>query len=690
MNFLLFTIQKFLSKVKNLFLLLVLSLSFHCAKIPISKAQSIQGSLNLESLDLQQTSVYLDGEWEFYPKQFIDPKEKNTTDNYIMVPSSWNEKLGTNYGYASFKLTLYLPENIQFPLQFRIPEQGTSYTLFINGETLAQNGKVAKEAKDSNPEFFPILSSSFKAEKKIELILHISNFEHREGGFWYSILLGSEKNIQTFRENSLLLDIFLCGSILIMGLYHIGLYLIRKKDFAPLFFGIFCISILFRLLSQNEKYIIYIFPEISFQALNKMEYISYYLAVPSFTSFLYSTFPYEFNKRIIQFIWIFSILFCLIVLFTVSNFYTEIVHIYHIFTLFNIIIDSFILVKAIIHKRHSVLMLAFGTFILILGTLNDILHSLEIIHTHYIVQHSLLFFIFIQSIVLSIRFSRAFHENEILITEMVQFNKVNKRFLPVKFINNLGKRNFHEVRLGDQIQKEMTILFSDIRDFTSISEKMTPAENFKFINEYLTLMGPLVRKEGGYIDKYIGDAIMALYDSPDQAILSAIQMQKTLHLYNQNSNIQIHVGIGIHTGSLMMGVIGEEERWEGTVISDSVNIASRIENLTKVYKSKILISENSLLKLNKDHKLNYMKIDIVQLKGKVETFAIYEILDGLPNQELELVFKIKLAFEMGVDCFHNKEYLEAKQLFEKVIQIYPEHKTTNLYLNRCEIQLKII
>jgi class 3 adenylate cyclase len=335
-------------------------------------------------------------------------------------------------------------------------------------------------------------------------------------------------------------------------------------------------------------------------------------------------------------------------------------------------------------------MLAFGTFILILGTLNDILHSLEIIHTHYIVQHSLLFFIFIQSIVLSIRFSRAFHENEILITEMVQFNKVNKRFLPVKFINNLGKRNFHEVRLGDQIQKEMTILFSDIRDFTSISEKMTPAENFKFINEYLTLMGPLVRKEGGYIDKYIGDAIMALYDSPDQAILSAIQMQKTLHLYNQNSNIQIHVGIGIHTGSLMMGVIGEEERWEGTVISDSVNIASRIENLTKVYKSKILISENSLLKLNKDHKLNYMKIDIVQLKGKVETFAIYEILDGLPNQELELVFKIKLAFEMGVDCFHNKEYLEAKQLFEKVIQIYPEHKTTNLYLNRCEIQLKII
>ena len=676
--------------VKILITIFVFISNLNCSKISTHKAQAKNGYLNLKEFSFQDQSIYLDGEWEFYPNQFIDPKKTNITQSYINVPSSWNDKLGTNYGYASFKLTVYLPENIHLPLQFRIPEQGTSYTLFVNGVKFAQNGTVAREAKDSKPEFFPILSSSFEAETKLEIILHISNFEHREGGFWYSILLGSEKNIQTFRENSLLLDIFLCGSILVMGLYHIGLYLIRKKDFAPLFFGIFCISILFRLLSQNEKYIIYIIPDISFQSLNKIEYISYYLAVPSFSAFLYSTFPYEFNKKIIFFVWVFATLFCLIVLFTISNFYTEIVYLYHIFTLINILIDSYILIRAIINKRHSVLMLAFGTFILVAGTLNDILHSLEIIHTHYIVQHSLLFFIFIQSIVLSVRFSRAFYENEILITEMVQLHKVNKRFLPVKFINNLGKKNFHEVKLGDQIQKEMTILFSDIRDFTSISEKMTPAENFKFINEYLSMVGPLVRKEGGYIDKYIGDAVMALYDYPDQAILSAIQMQKTLHLYNQSSKIQIHVGIGIHTGSLMMGVIGEEERWEGTVISDSVNIASRIEGLTKFYKSKILISESSLLKLDKEHKLNYMKIDIVQLKGKVETFAIYEILDGLPSQELDLVFKMKLAFEMGVDCFHNKEYQEAKQLFEKVIQIYPDHNTTSLYISRCNKELKII
>jgi len=209
-------------------------------------------------------------------------------------------------------------------------------------------------------------------------------------------------------------------------------------------------------------------------------------------------------------------------------------------------------------------MILLGTFILILGATNDILHSQEIIHTTFLVPYSLLVFIFIQSVVLSVRFSKAFHHNEKLIQEILEINAVSQKFVPVEFLENLGKKNFTQIKLGDQTEKEMTVLFSDIRNFTSISEKMTPKQNFHFINNYLSKMGPIVRKYGGFIDKFIGDAILALYYSPKDAILCAVEMQKELEKFNESythlNQELIEIGIGIHTGKVMMGVM---VNWRG-------------------------------------------------------------------------------------------------------------------------------
>lgn len=662
-----------------------------CSRMQTTKINAIKGVIDLQSVSFDQKSIYLDGEWEFYPSTFLNPTEKPNHTQYIRVPSSWNDEMKSSYGYASFRLKVLLPKDQKELLAFKIPEQGTSYRIFVNGVLLANNGTVGVNSSESKPEFFPIVTKGFVAEKEIDIILHISNFEHREGGFWYSILLGKEENIKQVREDALLLDLFLCGSILIMGAYHIGLFIIRKKDLSPLYFGLFCFVIIFRLLSQSEKYLVQIIPGISFRTLNQTEYISYFLALPSFSSFICSLFPKEFPRKILIAIWIIAFSFCGIVLFTSTNFYTSMVNYYHLFTLICIVLILYTFVKAWINKRESVLMLFIGTMLLIAGTVNDILHSIEVIHTSYIVPHSLLAFIFVQSIILSIRFSKAFYENEKLIDEMTQLSGIQKRFVPKEFLENLGKKNFSEVKLGDQIQKQMTILFSDIRDFTSLSEHMNPKENFQFINEYLSRMGPLVRKQNGFIDKFIGDAIMALFNSPDEAIQSAIDMQKELTSMNESlkrlGKKTIDVGIGIHTGSLMMGVIGEEERFEGTVISDAVNVASRIEGLTKYYHSKILVSEDVLLGLKEDFTFTTMKIDKVKVKGKSIEFAIYEILDGLNPKELDLVLQTKLAFETGVECYIQKELTEAKLLFEKVLSVYPSHSSAQIYLKRCVNQL---
>ncbi len=138
--------------------------------------------------------------------------------------------------------------------------------------------------------------------------------------------------------------------------------------------------------------------------------------------------------------------------------------------------------------------------------------------------------------------------------------------------------------MGDHVQREMTVFFSDIRDFTTLSETMTPQENFDFLNSYLRRATPIIRTNHGFIDKYIGDAIMALFPrEPADALQSAVELQRDLVDYNQGRKKAgykpVRVGIGLHCGELILGTIGEEERMQTTVIADAVNVASRIEGL---------------------------------------------------------------------------------------------------------------
>lgn len=266
-------------------------------------------------------------------------------------------------------------------------------------------------------------------------------------------------------------------------------------------------------------------------------------------------------------------------------------------------------------------------------------------------------------------------------------NKAYSRFVPNEFLNLLNRDSIIDIKLGDQQQYEMTVLFSDIRDFTSLSEKMSPKENFDFLNGYLEQIGPIIRSHNGFIDKYIGDAIMALFPSgPDDAIKAAISICQYLEAYNKNRIIDakppINIGFGIHTGSMILGTIGELERMESTVISDAVNLGSRLEGLTKIYGVSILASEYSIQKLKHAESFHYRIIDRVRVKGKEQVVSIAEIFDGDSQETLELKQKSKLFFEKGVSAYELNDYKQATYLFEQVCQIYPEDGPTLFYLEK--------
>jgi two-component system sensor histidine kinase ChiS len=269
-------------------------------------------------------------------------------------------------------------------------------------------------------------------------------------------------------------------------------------------------------------------------------------------------------------------------------------------------------------------------------------------------------------------------------------------FVPREFLNILNKDTVMDLQLGDHTKQEMTIFFSDIRQFTDLSENLTPEESFKFINSYLSRIVPEINEYGGFVDKYIGDAILALYpqaSGADMAVHTAIAIQKKILEYNIHRAScgyrPLSMGIGLHTGTLMLGVVGVEGRMQNTVISDAVNLASRLESITKFFNISMAISEQTFKKLADPGAYMYRFIGKVRVKGKSEPVSVFEIFDGIKSDIMERKMKANTYFEQGMLSYYQKEFGEALINFRKVLDILPEDGASLFYMQNCLEKIKI-
>lgn len=276
--------------------------------------------------------------------------------------------------------------------------------------------------------------------------------------------------------------------------------------------------------------------------------------------------------------------------------------------------------------------------------------------------------------------------------QLLKLNKSYQRFVPHQFLQILNKNSIIDVELGEAVQKKMTTLFSDIRDFTSLSENLSPEENFQFINAYLSCMEPAINQNNGFIDKYIGDGIMALFPgSPDDAVKAGIAMLQQLKIYNQKQPIgtkPIRIGIGINTGSMMLGTVGGINRMDSTVISDAVNLGSRVETLTKTYGGSLLITQYTLLELADPSLYHIRLIDRVTVKGKSQPVTVYEVFDGDAPEVIQGKLATRTEFEKAILLYHLGSYDEAEDLFKKCLHIAPLDVTINFYINRINFHKK--
>lgn len=275
------------------------------------------------------------------------------------------------------------------------------------------------------------------------------------------------------------------------------------------------------------------------------------------------------------------------------------------------------------------------------------------------------------------------------IAQITRFSEAYYRFVPQQFLNFIGKESIIHVQLGDQVQREMTILVSNMRDFYRFSRKLTPTENFNFINSFLKRFGPVIRNHDGFVSRYLGAGILALFPKEaDQALRAAIMMRSTLEEYNMHRDgvgyTPLDIGIALHKGPLMLGVIGEEKRMENSVISEHVSLVSQLEQLTEKLGVSILITEDFHQGLAEPADYRCRSLGQIHLSGEEQPLHLLDVYQG----DLEHVRKLKEdtreLFEKAVHLYQNGRFYDARESFLEVIRQNRWDQAARLYFYLCD------
>lgn len=378
---------------------------------------AVRGVLDLTQWDFDRRGpADLSGEYEFYWNQYLRPSDLDATapshpSGYIEVPGFWNgfrlndsELHGS--GYATYRLTVRLPA-AGIHLGLKVSEVSTAYRLYVDGIEMAAVGVAGKNLETSVPRQYPVLLSFTPDSDHIVLLFQVSNFHHRRGGLWELITLGKAEQIARLHERDRGLDFFLLGGIFIMAVYHLGLFLARRKFRPTLYFGIFCFLVALRLFTTDERYLAQILPDLDWELLVKIEYLSFYLAVPVFGLFIQSLFS-VFSPKLLRVVLFFGGIFSLLVLIAPVRVFSYSLPVYELITLALMAYTFRVMLSESFQQQPEALVFLAGTIPLCLAALNDILYVERVVNTGFSAPLGLFVFVFAQAFILYLRLIKAF------------------------------------------------------------------------------------------------------------------------------------------------------------------------------------------------------------------------------------------------------------------------------------------
>lgn len=668
------------------------------------EVQIREGKILLPS-GIQDEVIVLNGEWEMYWNVLDDFQKidnKGVAPIFVNIPSSWNSVNPgepPSHGYASFRLLIQnaTPGKKYY---FKVKNQTTAYSFYADRNLLSTSGAVGRSEKEMVPQYRLSYVEYTARSQEIELIMTVSNYFHAKGGFRYPIEMGSYKSIIQRALFQAGFEFIVAGAILAMGFIHIFLYYIKGNKLQFLFFGLFCFLNALRVIVLDNFYITYFFPDLSWTFLVKMDYATTPLVAPLYLEYLRSAYPEEVRKKQTQLVLVPSLLISGFVLITPPSLFTTLLFLNNSIVGMAILIAFYSVLKINHYRRKDSRLILFGTLVLLLFGVHDLLAGSRIISNDLKFPIGLFIFFIIKVVMVARRNSYVFNHSQELKKELYnssqyleKMNREYSKYVPRQFVNMIRRKSILDIKLGDNLSTDMAILSSDIRDFTGFSENMSPEDNFKFLNAYLSRVTPYVSGNSGFIEKYIGDAIIALFPNGSQnAIDAGIQMQLAVNDYNIYRTKQgyenISIGVGIHKGESLVGVIGEGERLQTAAISESIYLTSIIEGLTKRYGAKILISVNALYASESFDKYPFRMVDSIKIVPEADPIGILEILLEGIDETSNLKIEYKDIFERGVYSFLEGDFQQASDLFEVIISQVDEDDAARIYYNRSQNFLK--
>jgi diguanylate cyclase (GGDEF)-like protein len=423
-------------------LVFILPLLGGCSsKISFNQPRAKEGVLDLSQCRLDQKVVNLDGQWEFYWKQLLEPEDLNTTsiDNngYIETPSSWNhhyingEEL-PGEGYATYRLKLITGE--QDRLAIKIPRIFTAYKLWVNEELIASSGTVGQNRDTMTPQYLPQVACFDAQPGENQIVIQVSNFYHRSGGMLESLTLGNEKLILDLRYKNVAYELVLFGCLIIIGAYHLVLFFFRRQNPSTLYFGLFCIFVGIRTLLVGERFFIYLFPGFNWEIAHKIQTLTFYLGVPLIVMFFKSIFPKDINHKICKVIVVVGILFGGLVLLTPAKIFTLFNPVYQLFCVAVIIYLTYVFLRKLGRKEKYVGLVVAGGLALFITSLNDIVFASiwlndsgstllrTIFKTDNLTSVGQLLFVFTISLVLAKQFAEALEKEKVMTLQLTELN----------------------------------------------------------------------------------------------------------------------------------------------------------------------------------------------------------------------------------------------------------------------------
>lgn len=577
--------------------------------------------------------------------------------------------------------------NLQLPVDSSLLRQGTNTLVFH----LIGDPPGLQIPKDRFPTF-----SSLLTPRNPDLGFYVNG----------DYTLGTEADLAG--KMGILLNLSLNTIYIFFGLYHLLIFSKRRTDKYNLYFGIFSISMAVYSLSRSSI-VFGILQDTTW--ITRVEYGSVALLASLFLLFLHDYFYGSARPNLailIIAIWSFCIFF--FSLLAPFHYLMTSLRAWQISVIPSLLYLLYFMGRSVYLKKKDASVMAISMFIVVFIAAYDLLDSMFFQLGIRFTQFAYLLFVISLTTILANRFIDLYRQSEDLNIELshqklelARQKNAFFRFVPMQFLSVLGKDSAVDVNLGDSALREMSVLFTDIRSFTTISEKMTPEENFRFINGYLAKMEPLIQKYDGFVDKFMGDAILALFSAEksmrsdeqwegksaaDRAVLAAIEMRKRVRELEgeiKEGHVKgVRIGIGINTGNLMLGTVGSSDRLDTTVIGDTVNVASRLESLTGLYKADILITQHTLSSLTIADELAVREVDSVVVKGKSQPIIIYEIYEADDPHIRKLKDATVALISRGIILYKVGNFKEALLNFEQALKVYPEDIVAILYRKRCQ------